>query len=95
MAGKHLDFVDGLIYNDPTSMDQRICLTLVDRPEPRLLRSATKPFATLHLKEAVYTGNFPIAHLKIFLLSASISGQKIDVVVSPKNDRLDLLLRDQ
>lgn len=92
VAGKHLEFVKGLLYKDQSTQEQRLCLTLIETPNPRLVKSATKPFADVDLNESILVGNLPISHLKVVLLSASGKGNQIDVVISPSIEKLDPIL---
>ena len=93
VAGVELGFSQGLLYKDLESNEQRACLTLHEIPNPRLVRSATSPFADVHLDTPIYVGSFPISDFKVFLLSASNQGKLLDVVISPIIDKLDVLLR--
>ncbi len=94
LANKLIRFSEGMVFLFRTGLrdEQHVCLILSEKIEAVSLKSMEKPFTELVFDKQIYANNIPIKSLSIFLISASLAGNKIDAQVSPRNKNLDRVL---
>lgn len=88
-------FISGTIYLDKSKQEegQRLSIRLKHKISPVQIKSSAKPFGEVHLNEAIMVGIIPITHLQVFLLSAEIRGNQLDLVISPPKPKLNQLMK--
>ncbi|MCE7733404.1 MAG: hypothetical protein GPJ54_00910 [Candidatus Heimdallarchaeota archaeon] len=89
-------FVEGnfFLLNNPKTMEeeQRVCITFNRPIVQSIFRSLKEPFGKIVFDKYIRIGNIPIEDLPVFLLSATIVGNHMDVVLSPKNKYIEKIL---
>ena len=75
-----------------TYKNDHVCITFNRPIVQSAIRSLKEPFGKIVFDKYIRIGNIPIENLPVFLLSATIVGNHMDAVLSPKNKYIEKLL---